>query len=287
MEEITPKCKLLYKFQNTDHRDYVFKAEPNAVPKLSASASASSPASITRTQTFGVRAIPPKTTIFKAAIPASFSVSILPNILDQGSLGDCVANAFYYTIMSQTNRAINLSRLSLYAISRTIDYTPLNQDSGTTIRSSCQAIAKYGVCKEEIYPYKAANFINLPPLTVFQNSKLFRTFTYSFVKQDWLSIKTCLITNNTPIIFGIMVYSSFLTTAVAKTGIAPMPNTKTERFAGGHCMTIVGYNDATQTFTCANSWGTNWGNKGYCYLPYAYVTNETLARDFCFTKFVY
>lgn len=277
--EITPKCKLLYKFQNTDHRDYVFKAEPNL--------SASAPTTITRTQTFGATTIPPKTTTVKAAIPASFSVSILPNILDQGSLGDCVANAFYYTVMSQTNRAINLSRLSLYAISRTIDYTPLNQDNGTTIRSTCQSIAKYGVCKEEIYPYNIVNFANLPPLTVFQNSKFFRTFTYSFVSQDLLSIKTCLMTNNSPIIFGIMVYSSFLTTAVAKNGIVPMPNTNTEIFAGGHCMTIVGYNDATQMFTCANSWGTNWGNKGYCFLPYAYVTNKDLARDLCFTKFVY
>lgn len=274
---ITPPCKLLYKFQETDHRDYVFKAEPTP----------SAPSKITHTQKYGVTKIPTKTTAVKVAMPASFSVSILPNILDQGNLGNCVANAFYYTVMSQTNKAINLSRLSLYAISRTIDYTPLNQDNGTTIRSTCQSIAKYGVCKEEIYPYNIGNFINLPPLAVFQNSKLFRTFTYSFVSQDLLSIKTCLMTNNAPIIFGIMVYSSFLTTAVAKNGIVPMPNTKTDTFAGGHCMTIVGYNDATQMFTCANSWGTNWGNKGYCYLPYAYVINKTLASDFCFTKFVY
>ena len=38
-------------------------------------------------------------------------------------------------------------------------------------------------------------------------------------------------------------------------GVIPTPNVLTEELRGGHCMLIIGYNDATQTFTCANSWG--------------------------------
>jgi C1A family cysteine protease len=29
-----------------------------------------------------------------------------------------------------------------------------------------------------------------------------------------------------------------------------------------------------------NSWGEKWGDKGYCYMPYAYLTDSDLAADF-------
>ena len=42
----------------------------------------------------------------------------------------------------------------------------------------------------------------------------------------------------------------------------------------------VGYDDAKQWFIIRNSWGTGWGMKGYFTLPYAYVTDASLASDF-------
>ena len=43
----------------------------------------------------------------------------------------------------------------------------------------------------------------------------------------------------------------------------------------------IGYDDKKLCFICANSWSTNWGNKGLFYLPYNYVTDNELAGDFC------
>jgi C1A family cysteine protease len=42
----------------------------------------------------------------------------------------------------------------------------------------------------------------------------------------------------------------------------------------------VGYDDATQRFTVRNSWGADWGMKGYFTMPYAYLTSTNLADDF-------
>ena len=42
----------------------------------------------------------------------------------------------------------------------------------------------------------------------------------------------------------------------------------------------VGYDDAKQWFIVRNSWGAGWGMKGYFTLPYAYVTDASLAGDF-------
>jgi C1A family cysteine protease len=223
----------------------------------------------------------------KLSIPSKFQISYSPPILSQGWLGSCVANAFSYNIANQTKSVLNISRLQLYALSRTIDFTPLNQDNGTTIRSACKALTVYGACQESVYPYVINNYKNLPPLNAFKNSNLFRNFTYLFINQDLSSLKTFLANNNKPIVFGIRVYSSFETSTVAKTGIVPMPNTSKEQYLGGHCICIVGYDDATQRFTCANSWGIGWGNKGYFYLPYNYVLSPNLAGDFCGAQFTY
>ena len=70
-------------------------------------------------------------------------------------------------------------------------------------------------------------------------------------------------------------------------GMIPMPNTKTERFLGGHCLLMIGYNDVTQRFTCVNSWGRSWGNNGLCYVPYNYVLSKSLVTDFCQLNFTY
>jgi C1A family cysteine protease len=263
--------KLSYKFQKIDERDYIFTA------------------SLDKTNEKEIITIKTKagtTTTSKTTSVPSFTISKLPNIIDQGQIGDCVANAFYYTVMSQTKNAINLSRLYLYANCRCIDYTPLNKDDGTTIRTACTAVLNYGVCLEPLYPHNS-NYTTLPPLNAYQNAKRFKTFNYLFINKDLTSLKSALTNYNVPIIFGILVYSTFMSSAVSKTGIVPMPNTKTDKIIGGHCVCMVGYDDSKQLFKCANSWGTSWGDKGYFYLPYSYVTNPSLANDFCVTNFVF
>lgn len=266
-------CRLNYKFQKKDDRDHIYKTEAHPDSR---------DLEVITTTRKGVVA---KNTT-KAA-PTSYNVTGLPPIIDQGDIGSCVTNAFSFCVSKQTKRGVNLSRLFLYAICRCLDYTSLDMDDGTTVRTACQSIKSYGVCKENVYPYITSRYSDLPPPTAFTNSKRFRKFTYTFVNQDLTSFKNCLYNNNTPIIFGFMVYSSFMTQTVANTGTVPNPNTETETLEGGHCMCIVGYNDSTQQFKCANSWGTNWGKGGYCYLPYAYILNPNLASDFCFTQFIY
>ena len=262
--------KLTHKFQDQDPRDYIHKTILHPTNNT---------LELTTTKKKGTM-----TKQTAKASPVTFMLKNLPPILNQGSLGTCVANCFSYTVAKQTNKVINLSRLQLYALCRILDNTPLNQDDGTTVRSACQAIRSYGVCKEAVYPYVLANVDYLPPLSAFNNSKRFQKFTYFFVNQDLASLKNALQTYNSPIIFGIMVYKSFMDATI---GQIPMPDTTKEPLLGGHCITLVGYNDVSQMFTCSNSWSTNWGQKGYFMIPYAYVLDPSLAADFCATTFIY
>ena len=59
--------------------------------------------------------------------------------------------------------------------------------------------------------------------------------------------------------------------------LMPQPGDKVR---GGHAVTAVGYDDFQEVFIVRNSWGEGWGDKGYFYMPYAYITNPDLASDF-------
>ena len=63
-------------------------------------------------------------------------------------------------------------------------------------------------------------------------------------------------------------------------GMVPFPNLQTEQVLGGHAVLAVGYDDGQQRFIVRNSWGQNWGMKGYFTIPYAYLTDRSLASDF-------
>lgn len=87
------------------------------------------------------------------------------------------------------------------------------------------------------------------------------------------------ISSGFPFVFGFAVYESFESKEVKKTGIMPMPKLD-ERMVGGHAVCAVGYDDTKKYFIIRNSWGDTWGDKGYFYMPYAYIINNSLAADF-------
>jgi C1A family cysteine protease len=266
--------KVIHKFQNKDERDHIFKAHISEDNN-------SEHYTITKpTKNEVVKNVTKKSKL-------SYKISPLANILDQGNYGSCVANAFSYSISSQTKKTLLISRMYLYDFSRLLDYSSLDQDAGTTIRSACSAIKKYGSVPEVLFKYNYKNFYNLPTLTTIKNSKLFKKFQYTFINQDLISLKSFINTYDNPIIFGFMVYSSFFN--VDNSGLVTLPNTDTETLEGGHCMCIIGYDDTKNNgvFVCANSWSTSWGDKGYCYIPYAYLLDPNLAADFCGTIFIY
>jgi len=53
-----------------------------------------------------------------------------------------------------------------------------------------------------------------------------------------------------------------------------------EKVVGGHAVVAVGYDDSTRQFIVRNSCNTTWGLKGYCMMPYGYLTDTNLADDF-------
>lgn len=202
-------------------------------------------------------------------------------IYDQGNLGSCVGNGcgdcWEFALRTEGKPAPLPSRLFIYYFGRVMEGT-VNSDSGLAIRDGLKVLTTYGCCDEKIWPYVEKQFKVKPNAEALAAAKLHKATEYYSVKQDLVTMKSCLA-DGFPIVGGFSVFSSFESESVAETGKVPVPKPNEEPL-GGHCVVIVGYDDALQCFIVRNSWGTSWGDKGYCYMPYVIWTDPQMSSDF-------
>ena len=60
-----------------------------------------------------------------------------------------------------------------------------------------------------------------------------------------------------------------------------------EEVLGGHAIMAVGYDIQKKVFIIQNSWGDKWGDNGYFYMPFDFITNKEWCSDFWTCSLVY
>jgi C1A family cysteine protease len=218
-------------------------------------------------------------------LPATLSLrKTMPPVYDQGQLGSCTANSVgavveFNELKEKEPDAATPSRLFIYYNERAMEGT-VSQDSGAEIRDGIKSVAQLGVPPETMWPYVITQFAKKPPAAAYKAAKKHEAIRYARVAQDALALQNVLA-SGFPISFGFTVYSSFESAAVAKNGIVPMPQSA-ETVLGGHAVVAIGYKplQGQLYFECRNSWGPSWGDKGYFWMPSAYITSASLASDF-------
>jgi len=219
---------------------------------------------------------------FPQGLPPSVDLrSECPPLYDQGQLGSCTANAIGGAIefdqRKQGTQEFVPSRLFIYYNERVIEGT-VNQDSGAQIRDGIKSVATLGVPPETDWPYDISKFAQEPPPSAFADAKMDLVTVYARVAQNLVQMQGCLASGY-PFVFGFTVYDSFESDAVAQTGNVPMP-IPAENVLGGHAVVAVGYDNTKRVFIVRNSWGPEWGAKGYCYMPYEYLLTPSYSSDF-------
>ena len=207
--------------------------------------------------------------------------STCPPIYQQGDVGSCTSSAicgvFYHNLVNFNY--VNIfypSRMFVYYNTRSLKHT-INVDNGGSLRDALKALHIFGTCPEDLWQYNV-NYLNVkPPRLAYRIGLKNSGITYSHVPQIISQLKQCLV-DGFLFVFGISIYSSFESDVVEKTGYVPLP-TRSDEYLGGHALCAVGYDDHKQVFIVRNSWGCNWGDNGYCYLPYEYMTNHELVYD--------
>jgi len=184
-------------------------------------------------------------------------------------------------------RHLDAARLFLYKVTRNL--LGFKGDDGAYLRDAMKAMVLFGVPPEKYWPYDVARFNDEPSSFCYSFAQNYRAIRYYRLDPSGTSPGELLkktrqsLAARLPAMFGFSVYSSIPGLGDGK-GEIPFP-TQGDTLEGGHAVLAVGYSDKKKigkeqgALLIRNSWGTQWGESGYGWLPYAYV-EAGLADDF-------
>lgn len=200
-----------------------------------------------------------------------------PPIENQADLGACTAFSACGVLAYLLNKDEALSKLYFYYKEREADGT-VGIDAGSSISRSAIVATTFGSCIEKLWPYVTSSFANKPTSEMDQDAQKHKALKrYAITDIDDILYAVGILKK--PVLIGIDVFESF--EDIGPDGYIPLPR-KDEQLLGGHALNICGFfhKDAGLIssifnhtkyrdlyFIIRNSWGTEFGDKGYLYMP--------------------
>lgn len=198
---------------------------------------------------------------------------------NQGNLNSCTGHAVTtcYELQQKIKGHENveeLSRLFVYYNARLLENSLLEDRGITSIKNLMKAGAKYGLCKESLWPYSEDRVLTNPDAAAYQDASTRLITNYRYINSitDMLEV----LSLDKPIVLGMNIFQGFMTPSE----IIDLPYSN-EEYMGGHAVSILGYRELDRLFLIKNSFGPDWGNNGYCWLTFDYVQRHAFEK-WCF-----
>jgi C1A family cysteine protease len=220
--------------------------------------------------------------------------SEMPPVGDQGDQNSCVGwAAGYYdkTHIEYLERIWGWPPVPwdlddpAHQISPSFIYNQINagRDAGASMLDAQILLCDQGACMISDFPYHDNDYSTWPSESAFARAIPYRDYDawgISMMEDPGINQARIVLANHHTLVLGINVYANF--DHVENYDTVYTVHDKTGKSRGSHAVCIVGYDDNKQTadgpgaFRLVNSWGTDWGNAGYCWMSY-YAVHTTKA----------
>jgi len=204
---------------------------------------------------------------------------------------DCVAWAVAYGVKSyqekieEKNDYVTNGQLNSSAVfCPSFIYNQINngRDGGSFFQDALNVLSQQGAAKMYAMPYDQAGYTTQPSQAQKEAAKIYKIDFWRQVNiRDIKEVKAQLNAGY-PVMIGSSIDEGFRDNGVSAS-VPYVWRARSGSILGGHAMVVVGYNNAYNAFKILNSWGTQWGNGGYCWISYdlfPQVVNEGyIAKD--------
>ncbi|MET9269295.1 C1 family peptidase [Kribbella sp. NPDC003557] len=203
--------------------------------------------------------------------PAAFDVRAVGGVnydspvKDQGGCGSCVAfgtagaTEVVFKYSRRTTMPLDLSEAQLFYIYARSE--GMNCSSGWWPDHALTHAKATGVTFEDYYPYTAGDQDGNSKINPDWPNKLAKVTDWANISGNAAQMKND-ISSYGAITACFNVFQDFFS---YRSGVY---RHVTGGLAGGHCVVLIGYDDAQQCWIARNSWGLGWGDSGYFRIGY-------------------
>ncbi|WP_043263058.1 C1 family peptidase [Streptomyces sp. CT34] len=192
---------------------------------------------------------------------------------NQGQVGSCVAWAIDYSAYSILEHEQGITG-SPQAPMYTYAQIAKGQNVGTSPQQHFRIATSQGVDTKSHYWQGDFDYTTQPTAGEKHNASKWKLSGYTPLHTG-SRIKAevqAALAQGEPVVISIPVYDSFFSLTARQAASYTYSPTAGEPFAGGHEITIVGYNN--QGVRVENSWGTNWGDRGFVNLSWDFLASR-------------
>lgn len=189
-------------------------------------------------------------------------------IFDQGKIGSCCAaslvGALEFLVNKSGEAKRTLSPMFLFYNARKLSDST-DQINGTFTAHANAAVMAFGVCDENLWRYGEDTATREPPRDAYAAAQGFEAVQYARLGSTD-EVKATL-SGGLPVMFAADIGTAYFD-AAARTGDMPALGALGDSQPCSHAMLIVGYDEDAKTWLVRNSWGEQYGEKGYVRIPY-------------------
>jgi C1A family cysteine protease/fibronectin type 3 domain-containing protein len=211
-------------------------------------------------------------------LPSKVDLSdLMPPVGNQGQQSSCVAwstayaNKSYHEYVERKDKgtwnyksgnAPNYKNI----FSPAFIYNQINggKDSGSSISDAMALIVSKGALPWDAMPYTEKNYLKQPTPDQLQLAAKYKAKEFQRLRYNEPSEIKNQLAQGRPVVVGILINENIYEIGKKIYNEAKGAN------LGGHAITLVGYDDSTNAFKYQNSWGVEWGDKGFGYIDYKY-----------------